>query len=143
MVDTTRPIIYLEQVGSPTEPRYIIARDGGGYWSVAAQNWVDKPREATLYVDGIEASTVCLAIQKANYKNCTHVVNLQLPVMIEVRSDAKVPLETLRVWLQRALTAQLCYGTYGNGPANGCLVLANLDFNKLRESHEQKTHGED
>jgi len=130
-----RPVVFLEVTGSDEYPRYFITTNEGKYWN--GKEWKDSRREGHLYLDGQEASGIVLRLQRRSYKSCKHRRKFVVPIELEVLSDVPVPMEILRLWVQRAVVTNIAYGTVGNGPVNDSIVLAQVNYAKLKEDTDE------
>lgn len=120
-------VIYIEVVGNPNAPRYMIRNREGQYWG--GSRWGCR-REGQLYSDVNDAAIVCNMLQRRQYENCKVTTRLSLPMEVEVLSDRPVSPESISSWLQQALSINVAYGNYGNGPTKDSLVLVAVDHRR-------------
>lgn len=130
-----RPVVFLEVTGPDSQPRYFITNSEGQYWN--GEEWRANRREGYLYLDGQEASKLVLRLQRKNYKSCKHRKRYVVPIELEVLSDDPVAFEILRIWVQRAIVTNIAYGTVGNGPINNSIVIAQMNYAKMKEDKDE------
>jgi hypothetical protein len=129
-----RRTVFLEYRGTPTFPRYVIIESSGKVWT--GKRWGTRPQRPLLFADADEAAKVAQILFQHEYRDATCVERFVVPIYIEVRSQSGIDPDDLKRWLRKALTVQIAYGTFSNGPTDDSLVLVNVDWSGFVRSEE-------
>ena len=127
-----RPIILsVHQVGSPEYERFAIS-DQWLRWFDGDGGWTEDESRAALYAHSNEA---CIEVQKLLLLNYTQlpVKKYKAPVYIDFFCDHEIPEIEIKRWLHRVAKLLVDSPTHGNGPVEGSLGLATIQWAELEE----------
>jgi hypothetical protein len=116
----------IGQSGPLYAPRYYIANRESGYWT--GGGWNTDRRKAFLFhrSDEVTETLYVLMTQLPG-----PLVTFTIPLVIEAKTDAPLDLETLKMWLAKAVQIGID-GTHGSGPVPNSMVMIRVDYSQMK-----------
>lgn len=133
MNNKPRPIILsIHHVGAEKFRRHVISDQWLRYYT--GSGWDLDLKKALLYHDSPAACQAVHEILLAEFDG-TKVRRFQAPIQIELFAGEDISIEDLRRWLTDVAKLLMDSPKYGNGPMQGTLGLTSIDWDQLKESH--------
>ena len=129
-----RPVVLsVVPAGNPDFPRVRICDQYLRYWT--GEDWSDSEKDGLVYANSNEA---CIEVQRLlmlEYMQLPHK-RYRAPVYLDLFCDHEVPLIEIKRWLHKVAKLLIDSPAHGNGPTEGTLGLANIQWGELEEVKE-------
>lgn len=128
-------IVSLVATGPVDHPRYLISDPSDRFWT--GKSWSDAEADGCLFASVNEAGRVVQELLLAQH-NDKSVRRFVAPVVVDLYSDTDLNRDQITEWLVKVARLTMDAEQHGNGPSEGSLALALIDWSKLRETKTDK-----
>lgn len=123
-------VLSLHQMGTSAYPRFAIGDQFARWFD--GQSWSEDESRALLFSDSNFACQEMQRLLMLNYMN-RPVRRFRAPVYLDLFSEKPIPLKELTDWLVKVSKLLIDSPRFGNGPIEGSLGLARINWSELEE----------
>ena len=123
-------VLTVHRRGVPEFERFVISDQYLRYWT--GTEWSSKENEAQVFCNNNEALE---RVQKLLLLDIGPMParRFQAPIFLDLYSDQEISVRDLQIWLTRIAKLLMDSPRHGNGPLQGTLGLASIDWSQLKE----------
>ena len=124
------PKLMLYQAGSPIHPRSLVIDPDDRFWT--GTDWSNNKSDARLFATSNDAAEAVQQILRDQHGD-QRVRRYVAPVVVDLYADREISFEEIAKWLSKVSRLIIDPEQHGNGPVEGSLGLARIEWGELRE----------